>query len=90
MANTKSSKKRARQNPPRALRNMSKRTHMRSTIKKAIKALQSNNNEAAATAVKETVSILDKMAGQGIIHKNKAARLKSRLNKKAVSLAKKS
>ncbi len=80
MANIKSAIKRARQSENRRKHNASARSYYRTFIKKVLKAIASGNHEEARTAFSATQAVLDKAAGKGIIHKNKAARLKSRLN----------
>ena len=87
MANTKSAKKRAKQSEKARQRNASQRSLLRTHIKKVIKALEEKNLEAAKEAFKAAVPIIDRMADKGIIHKNKAARHKSRLNKHIKTLA---
>lgn len=82
MANTVQAKKRAKQSQKRALRNMSKRSSMRTAVKKTLKAVQSKNQETAKEIFHDTAILADRMAGKGIIHPNKAARIKSRLNKR--------
>ena len=59
---------------------------MRTYIKRVIKAIDSGDKEAAQAAYNTAVPIIDKMAGRGIIHRNKAARHKSRLNEKVRAL----
>jgi len=78
MPQHKSAKKRVRQNEKRRLRNKQKRSLMRTAIKKVKNA---PDKQTAETELKKTVSILDRMAGKGIIHKNKAANVKSKLSK---------
>lgn len=80
MANTPQAKKRARQSEQRRARNASRRSMVRTYLKKVVKALDAGDKELAQQAFKEAVPVLDKAAGKGIIHKNKAARHKSRLN----------
>ena len=53
---------------------------MRTAMKKVLKAVQEGNKEQAGTELKAAVPVIDKMAGKGLIHKNAAARFKSRLN----------
>ncbi len=79
MANIKSSKKRALQSEARRLRNQGQRTEMRTFVKKTIKALESGDAVLAQAAYREASSKLDRLARKGLIHKNKAARHKSRL-----------
>ncbi len=81
MANIKSAKKRVVVSKKKALRNKMLRSNMKSTLKKANAALETNvenKSEAVVYAMKR----VDQMAAKGIIHKNKAARLKSQLAKK--------
>lgn len=80
MANTAQARKRARQADKRRLLNASQRSMMRTSIKKVVKAIQSGDKEAAAKAYKEAVPVIDSTATKGLIHANKAARHKSRLN----------
>jgi small subunit ribosomal protein S20 len=80
VANTAQAKKRARQSEQSRARNASRRSMVRTYLKKVIKALDSGNKDLAQQAYKEAVPMLDKAVGKGIIHKNKAARHKSRLN----------
>ncbi len=79
MANIKSSKKRARQAVGRNARNASQRSMMRTYVKKVLKAIHANDAVAAQDAYKAAEPILDRFASRGLIHKNKAARHKSRL-----------
>ena len=78
MANIKSAKKRARQTIVRNERNVSQRSMLRTAVKKVIKAIDAND-AAAAAAFNSAQPILDRFAARGLIHKNKAARHKSRL-----------
>ena len=59
---------------------MGRRSMMRTYVKKVISAIQSGDKEAAEAAYKAAMPVVDRMAGEGIIHKNKAARHKQRLN----------
>lgn len=79
MANTKQAKKRARQAEVRRSNNISQRSMVRTYIKKVSNAIASGNHAEAQAAYNTAVPILDRMACKGIIHKNKAARHKSRL-----------
>jgi small subunit ribosomal protein S20 len=65
------------------LRNASARSAMKTFIKKAKATIESGDAQAIAAAVQQTVSVIDKTAERGIIHKNAAARRKSRLMKRA-------
>lgn len=80
MANSAQSKKRARQAEVHRQRNTSYRAMFRTYLKKVLAAIASGNKEAATTAYKTAVSVIDKTSNKGLIHKNKAARYKSRLN----------
>ncbi len=80
MANIKSAKKRAIQSEKRRQQNASQRSMMRTFIKKTYAAVLTNDATAAQDAFKKMVPVLDRMADKGLIHKNKAARHKSRLN----------
>lgn len=79
MANIKSAIKRARQNIKRREHNASARSRYRTYIKHVIKAVDAGDEEAAKTAYAKAQPIIDKAAGKGLIHQNKAARIKSRL-----------
>ena len=80
MANIKSAIKRAKTSELARQRNVALRSRMRTAIKKVISAADEGNAEAAAAAYKEAVPQIDSMVNKGIIHANKAARTKSRLN----------
>ena len=86
MANIKSAIKRNRQNEKRRLSNRVVRGAARTQIKKARLALAEGNKETAAEQIQEAVKKLDRAAAKGIIHKNNAARRKSRLLKQLASL----
>ena len=87
MANIASAKKRARQALKSRLQNSSQRSMLRSNIKKVNAAIASGNKDAASKAYTDAVPVIDKMVNKGIIHKNKAARHKSRLNSQIQALA---
>lgn len=87
MANIKSAIKRARQNVVRREHNQSARSKIRTYIKKVLSAVQAGKKEEAQTLYREVTSVLDKAAGKKIIHKNKAARHKSRINQKIKAMA---
>jgi len=80
LANTAQAKKRARQAEKHRQRNASARSMMRTYIKKVVKAIDSGDRSGAEEAYRRAVPIIDRMARKGLIHKNKAARHKSRLN----------
>jgi small subunit ribosomal protein S20 len=64
----------------RRQRNAGRRSEMRTEIKKVISAIEAGDRAAAESAFKVAVPLLDNLAGKGLIHRNKAARHKSRLN----------
>ena len=81
MANTKSAEKRIRQTAVRQARNRSYRTRMRNAIRDLRAHADSGEAEAAMNALPKTLSLIDTTAQKGIIHRNTAARYKSRLTK---------
>ena len=87
MANSKSSKKRIRVAERRAERNKPLRTEARTYVKKAEVAIASGDVAAAEAATREAISVLDRVAVKDVIHKNNAARRKSRLMAKLNALA---
>ncbi|MCK5121063.1 MAG: 30S ribosomal protein S20 [Methylococcales bacterium] len=87
MANTAQAKKRARQAEKSRIRNAGQRSNMRTFIKKVIAAVDSGDKASAQEAFKTVVSVLDSAVTKGLIHKNKAARSKSRLNSKVREIA---
>ncbi len=80
MANSAQARKRARQAETRRQHNMGRRSMLRTSIKKVVNAIAEGDKEAATSAYKEAVPLIDSMAAKGHIHANKAARHKSRLN----------
>jgi len=86
LANIKSAIKRNKQNEKRRERNRVFRGKARTSVKKARQAIEANNKEEARAKVLEAVKALDKAASKGVIHKNNAARRKSRLMKRLVKL----
>lgn len=87
MANIKSQIKRNRQNEKRRLNNRVARGRTRTIVNKAKTAIEGGNQATAAEAIKLAISSLDKAAEKGVIHKNNAARRKSRLMKRLAELA---
>ena len=87
MANSPQAKKRARQSEKRRNHNASLRSLVRTVIKKVDAAVTSGDAAAAKTAYDSAVPVIDRMADKGILHKNKAARHKSRLNAQVKALA---
>ena len=80
MANSPQAKKRAKQAENRRIQNTSYRSKVRTFIKNTYKAIESGDKEKANQALTLAIPVIDCMAGKGILHKNKAARTKSRLN----------
>jgi small subunit ribosomal protein S20 len=80
LANLVSAIKRARQAIKRRERNVASRSRMRTYVKNVHHAIDEGDKEAASKAYQEAVSMLDSSAAKGMIHANKAARQKSRLN----------
>jgi small subunit ribosomal protein S20 len=80
LANTKSAEKRIRSNERKRVRNQMYRSRVKTMIRKAEQLIF--GGQPGEDAVREAISTLDKAAGKGIIHKNNAARRKSRLMKK--------
>ncbi|AUM11971.1 30S ribosomal protein S20 [Ketobacter alkanivorans] len=87
MANIKSAKKRARQAEKRRRHNAGLRSMVRTYIKKVVNEIATGNKENAQKAYLEAVPVIDRMVTKGIIHKNKAARHKSRLSTQIKDLA---
>lgn len=87
MANTASAKKRAKQSEVRRERNFSQKSTMRTAIKKTLKAVQNNDKTTAHASCKMVSALADRAAKKHLIHANKAARIKSRLNAKVKALA---
>ncbi len=87
MANIKSAIKRARQNVKLRLHNASSRSMYRTYIKAVLKAVEAGDNEAARAAYAKAQPVIDKAAGKGLLHKNKAARIKSRLIARVKAMA---
>ena len=84
MANSKSAEKRARQNKKRYELKHAQRSMVRTSVKGTAKAIDAKDKKATEV-FKSAQSTVDKMASKGVIHKNKAARIKSRLNKQVKS-----
>ncbi len=80
MANSPQAKKRARQAEKRRQHNASLRSMFRTYLKRVVAAIESGDKEKAQAAYTAAVPVIDNMAGKGVVHKNKAARHKSRLN----------
>ena len=79
MANTASARKRTRQSEKQRQHNASLRSELRTAVKNARKAIEAGDKSAAQTILQRATSTIDRIADMNIIHKNKAARHKSRL-----------
>ena len=80
MANSAQAAKRARQAEKRRRNNTAHRSTMRTSIKKVLNAIKAGDKEGATDAYKAATPVIDHTVKQGLIHKNKAARHKGRLN----------
>jgi len=80
VANSLQARKRARQAEKRRSHNAARRSMLRTHIKKVVYAIEAGDKETASAAYKAAVPVLDNAVSKGIIHKNKAARHKSRMN----------
>ena len=86
MANSKQAKKRAVQSEKRRQHNASRRSMMRTLVKKVIAAIEAGDKETATKEFAAATPIMDRYASKGLIHKNKAANLKSGLSKHVAAL----
>jgi small subunit ribosomal protein S20 len=87
MANTASARKRAKQSEKRRQHNASLRSELRTAVKNVRKAIDAGDKEAARAVFARSVGTIDSIADKNIIHKNKAARHKSRLAAALKSMA---
>lgn len=87
MANIKQSRKRARQSEKHRINNKWQVTRMNSSLKAVLAAIEKGDVTEAQNALRLASSEVDKMANKGLIHKNKAARHKSRLQNRIAKLA---
>ena len=87
LANSPQARKRARQAEKRRVQNASQRSMVRTYIKRVDAAIAASDAASAANALEEAVPMIDRMVSKGIMHKNKAARHKSRLNRKIQALS---
>lgn len=85
MANIKSQIKRNKQNETRRVRNKAVRSEIKTRVKSAVSLATAGTPDAAATTL--AIKRLDKAASKGVIHKNQAARRKSRLMKRIAALS---
>ena len=86
MANSAQARKRARQAERRRTHNASLRSRMRTSVKRVLRALNAGDAEKAGAELKLAGPTLDGAATKGLIHKNKAARHKGRLNARLKAL----
>ena len=87
MANHESALKAHKQSEERRLRNREYRTRLRHSLRDIRASLESGDTKAAQESLSETVSLIDKLVGKGVIHDNAGSRYKSRLAKKLASAA---
>jgi len=87
MANTAQARKRARQAEKGRIRNAGQKSKLRTFIKQVIAAVEEGNADQARAAYKIAEPLIDSAAGKGLVHKNFAAREKSRLNAKIKAIA---
>lgn len=87
MANSRSAKKRIKTAESRAIRNKSVKTRTKTAVKKLLSVVSGGDRAASGEQLRDTVSVIDKAAAKGVMHKNAAARKKSRLAKKVNKLA---
>ncbi len=80
MANIASARKAARQSVKRRLHNASLRSEIRSALKRVRKAIAAGDKKAAVQVFRQSVKVIDSVADKKIVHKNVAARHKSRLS----------
>jgi len=86
VANTAQARKRVRQAETSRQRNASQRSMLRTKVKRVFNAIAAGDKPAAEVALKDAVPVLDHSARKGLIHKNKAARYKSRFNAQVQAL----
>lgn len=82
MANTSQAKKRAKQAEKSRVRNVALRSRFRTLVKNVVKSVSAGDKKQAEQNLKIAVPIIDSMVNKGMIHRNKAARHKSRLHKR--------
>ena len=87
MANTAQARKRAKQSERRRLHNASRKSQYRTRLKQVVKAIEGGDKAAAQAAYAVAIPIIDKLVKTSLIHKNKAARHKSRLNTRILAMA---
>ncbi|MCB1034721.1 MAG: 30S ribosomal protein S20 [Acidobacteria bacterium] len=86
MANSKQAEKRIRQNEKRRMRNRAHRSRMRTAIKNLRNAVEQKDAETARSLLPQTLKVIDSTAQKNVIHRNTAARYKSRLSKAVAAI----
>ena len=86
MAHSVSAEKRIRQNERRRVRNRMTKSKIRTASKAFLTAVSTKNNDAAKQAYSEVEKLIDTATGKGVVHKNTAARTKSRFHKKLTEI----
>ena len=81
MANIKSAVKRAKQSEKHRQHNIALKSRMRTSVKKVLKAIAAGDSAAATQLYRDAVPQIDTMVTKGLVHRNKAARHKTRLNR---------
>jgi len=87
MPNIKSAEKRVRLGKVREMRNKANRTRLRTTLKRFDAAVVSGNREEATGAYQLAIKTVDTAVSKGLLHKNNAARKKSKLTRRLQSMA---
>lgn len=87
MANHKSALKRAKQSEQRRMRNRSRKSQLKTSVRTLEQAIAEKSEEQIAAGLKQAVATINRTASRGVIHKNKAARMVSRLTRRINRLA---
>ena len=87
MAHHKAAIKSIRQDKKRNTRNVARKSELKTRIKKVLSAVEEKDAEKAKLSLAEAIPAIDRFCGKGIIHKNNAARKKSKLTKKVRALS---
>ena len=87
MANSKQARKRARQSVESNAHNSSQRSRLRTAIKSVRKAVEAGDKNTAADTLRKATSVIDSIADKNVVHKNTAARNKSRLSAAVKAMA---
>lgn len=81
MPNIKSAEKRVKVTETKTLINNMKKSALKTSVKKAKQAIATNDSENSSQSLKSAITLIDKAVADGILHKNTAARKKSKLQK---------